>query len=182
MNYVAAFLTVLACVSPTQLALQEAPALAPGARVRVWTMEIEKVVGVVQEVTSETLVLNVDDRDRQMFIPLASLTRIETSGGRVPRGQAAWKAAKWGALFGAVPGAISLGLQHEQVGENGSSVAKAMALGAFSGGLFGGIIGAAIGAIRPGEDWQEAVLPSVQLASTGKGSFREVSFAVSVVF
>lgn len=182
MECLAILLTVLACVSPTELALQEAPAIGPGARVRVWTMELEKVVGVVQEVTSVTLVLNVDDGARRMSIPLASLTRIETSGGRVPRGQAAWKAARWGALFGAVPGAISLGLQHEQVGESGSSVPGAVALGAFAGGLFGGMIGAAIGAIRPGERWQEAVLPSVQLVRTRQGSFREVSFAVSVVF
>ena len=54
---------------------------------------------------------------RSLSVPFVELTKIEVSRSR---GQAAWTKAKWGALIGAVPGAISLGLQHEQVGENGS--------------------------------------------------------------
>ena len=64
---------------------------------------------------------------RSLSVPFVELTKIEVSRGRRSRGQAAWTKAKWGALIGAVPGAISLGLQHEQVGENGSSVAEAVA-------------------------------------------------------
>ncbi len=87
-------------------------------------------------------------------MPLVELTKIEVSRGRRSRAQGAWTKAKWGALIGAVPGAISLGFGHEQIGENGSSVGKAAALGAWSGGLFGGLIGAAIGALNPGDDWE----------------------------
>jgi hypothetical protein len=81
------------------------------------------------------------------------LTRIEISRGFLSRKESAWKYAKWGVVIGAVPGAISLGLQHEEVG-GGSSVAKATALGAWFGALFGGLIGAAIGAGRRGEKWE----------------------------
>jgi hypothetical protein len=42
-------------------------------------------------------------------------------------------------------------LQHDEIGENGSSVGHAAALGAWSGGLFGGLIGAGVGAARAGE-------------------------------
>jgi hypothetical protein len=69
------------------------------------------------------------------------------------RKHSAWKRARWGAVIGAVPGAISLGLQHEHVG-GGSSVAKAAALGVWSGGLFGGFVGAVVGAAHPGENWE----------------------------
>jgi hypothetical protein len=51
-------------------------------------------------------------------------------------------------------GAISLGLQHDQVGDGSSVVGSAVALGAWSGMLFGGLIGAAIGAGHSGERWE----------------------------
>ena len=86
-------------------------------------------------------------------MPVATLTSIEISRGLLSRKNSAWKRAKWGALIGAVPGAISLGLQHEEVG-GGTSVAQAAALGAWSGGLFGGLVGAVVGAAHPGENWE----------------------------
>ena len=78
---------------------------------------------------------------------------MDVSRGQESRKRSAWSRAKWGIVIGAVPGAVSLGLQHEEVG-GGSSVGKAAALGAWSGGLFGGLIGAAIGAARPPENWE----------------------------
>ena len=86
-------------------------------------------------------------------MPVATLSRIEISRGIRSRKTSAWRHGKWGAVIGAVPGAISLALQHEEVG-GGASAAKAAALGAWSGGLFGGVIGAVVGALRPGENWE----------------------------
>ena len=87
-----------------------------------------------------------------MSIPVALLTRLEISRGFMSRRESAWRHALWGAAIGAVPGAVSLGLQHEQVG-GGSSAARAAVLGAWSGGLFGGLIGTVIGARHPSEKW-----------------------------
>jgi hypothetical protein len=83
--------------------------------------------------------------------------------------------AKWGALIGAVSGAILLGLQHEQV-DDASSAGKAAALGAWSGGLFGGLIGAVVGAVHPREQWERIQLAQAQAPTAGDVS-REVRSA-----
>ena len=143
---------LLICLLSTQLAAQEVPGLTVGAKVRVWTTDIRKMSGRVEALTKDSIVLQPEGR-ASISIPVAVLTRVEISRGFLSRKESAWKYAKWGAVIGAVPGAISLGLQHEEVG-GGSSVAKATALGAWSGALFGGLIGAAIGAGRQGEKWE----------------------------
>jgi hypothetical protein len=145
-------LIVVVCLWPGQLSAQ-APAIDVGARVRVSTSEMRNVTGRVEASTSDTLVLQPDGKTASVSLPVATLISIEISRGARSRTESAWKRARWGALIGAVPGAISLGLQREQVGE-GSSVAKAAALGAWSGGLFGGLVGAVVGAAHPGENWE----------------------------
>lgn len=112
------------------------------------------VTGRVEALTGDALVLRSDGQTTSRRIPLASLTRVDISRGQQSRKSAAWSRAKWGIIIGAVPGAISLGLQHEQVGEHGSSTGKAAALGAWSGGLFGGLIGGLVGAAHPSENWE----------------------------
>jgi len=144
---------LIVCLLPLQLAAQTTPAIDAGARIRVWTPEMRKVTGRVEARTSDTLVLQPDGQTISISIPLVSLIRIEISRGLQSPKSSAWRHAKWGALIGAVPGAVSLALQHEQVG-GGSSVGKAAALGAWSGGLFGGLIGAAFGAAHRGEKWE----------------------------
>jgi hypothetical protein len=146
-------LIIIVCLLPVPFSAQATPAIDVGARIRVWTSEMRKVTGRVEALTSDTLVLQPDSQTAPVSLPVATLIRIEISRGLLSRKNSAWKHAKWGAVIGAVPGAISLGLQHEQVG-GGSSVAKATALGAWSGGLFGGLIGTVVGAMRPGENWE----------------------------
>jgi hypothetical protein len=144
---------VVRCLWPILLVAQGAPAIDAGARVRVWTSELRGVTGRVERSTPETLVLRPEGQTASLSIPVAILVRMDVSRGQESRRSSAWKRAKWGIVIGGVPGAVSLGLQHEQVG-GGSSVGKAAALGAWSGGLFGGLIGAAIGAANPGESWE----------------------------
>jgi len=146
-------LLVMVFLMSVQLSAQATSAIDAGARIRVWTPEIRKITGRVEALSSDTLVLRPDGRTAAVSIPVSTLIRIEISRGMGSRRKSAWKHAAWGAVIGAVPGAISLGLQHEQVG-GGTSAAKAAALGAWSGGLFGGLIGSAIGALRPGENWE----------------------------
>jgi hypothetical protein len=144
---------VLVGLLPAQPIAQATPAIDVGARIRVWTPETGKVTGRATAVSADALVLQRDGKTTGVTIPLGTFVRIEVNRGSLSRKKSAWRHAKWGALIGAVPGAISLGLQHEQVG-GGSSAAKAAALGAWSGGLFGALIGGAIGAARPGEKWE----------------------------
>jgi hypothetical protein len=137
-------------VQPTA---QATPAIDVGARIRVWTPEMGNVTGRARASTADTLVLQPDGGTTTVSIPLTTFVRIEINRGSQSRMNSAWRHAKWGALIGAVPGAISLGLQHEQVG-GGSSAAKAALLGAWSGGLFGALIGGVVGAVNPGQDWE----------------------------
>ena len=146
-------LSVIVCLLHVQLAAQATPAVDVGARIRVSTTEVRELTGRVEALTSDTLVLRPDGQAAAVTIPVATFIRIDISRGILSRKKSAWRFAKWGALIGAVPGVISLGLQHEQVG-GGSSVAKAAALGAWSGGLFGGLIGAVVGAMHQGENWE----------------------------
>lgn len=147
-----------------------------GQRVRLTTTAGDRLTGRVGEKTSDAIVIELDDDGGSRSIPLVDAASLE-NGHPLSRSKAAWSKAKWGALIGAVPGAISLGVQHEQVGEDGSSVAGAAALGAWSGGLLGGLVGAAIGALNPGEEWVK-VNPRVQLGGKDPG----VSLLVTLEF
>jgi hypothetical protein len=84
-----------------------------------------------------------------------SVQRLEVSRGGKSKGAGAAKGALWGAIIAGAAGAILAALQHDQIGEDGSSVGEAAALGAWSGGLFGGLIGAGVGAARAGEHWEQ---------------------------
>lgn len=178
MRYAALAFLALACF-PHRTFADESDVDA-GDRVRVSTRSIDKKAGVVESATADTLVIRFDGTLAAFSVPVADLTRIEISDGPRSRCAAAWSKAKWGVLIGAVPGAISLALQHEQVGEDGSTPGEAAFLGAWSGALFGGLIGAAIGARNPGEAWEKVTLtPALELGSGGKGGF---SIRVSVGF
>ena len=144
-----------------------------GERVRITTSTGNRWMGRVTEETSDAIVVELDGEGGSRSIPLVEVAGIEHLRPR-SRSEAAWSRAKWGALLGAVPGAISLGLQHEQVGEDGTSVGGAAALGAWSGGLLGGLIGAAVGALNPGEEWVTI--------STGLRTGRDAGFSLSVTF
>lgn len=119
-------------------------------RVRVTLVTDARMVGRVSSVTSNDFQIAGDD-GRTHSANRNELKRIEVSRGRTSK----WKKyALRGAIISGVIGAISLGLQHDTVGENGSSVGEAVALGVWSGGLFGGLIGGAIGAAKSADRWE----------------------------
>ena len=136
------------------LAAQSKLPVAIDQRVRLWTEAAEAVTGRVVAVTPETLQVAQDGRD-PVTVAVATVRRVEVSRGGSSKGAGARKGALWGAIIAGTIGAISLGLQHDTVGEDGSSVGEAVALGLWSGGLFGGLIGAGIGAARAGETWDQ---------------------------
>jgi hypothetical protein len=143
---------LIAALASVPLAAQPPADLVAGSRVRVSVADGRRLTGRVEQVTSDRLVL-LPDGQAAVSIPMADVNRVDVSHGSQSRGRSAWRYAKWGAAIGAASGAISLGLQHDQVGD-GSSVGSAVALGAWSGMLFGGLIGAAVGASRAGEQWE----------------------------
>jgi hypothetical protein len=127
---------------------QPSTRISSGQRVRIITDSGEHV-GTVAAVTTDNVRLS--DASRETTIAFAGVRRIDVSAGR----ESKWKKyALRGAIISGAIGAISLGLQHDTVGENGSSVGTAAALGVWSGGLFGGLIGGAIGATKSADHWQ----------------------------
>ena len=144
---------IVVSFAPATPAAQAADRFTTGDRVRVWMSE-RTVTGRVSATAADRIELQPDSGEPALSIPLATVSKVEISRGRASRGQGARAGAKWGALLGGGLGAVSLGIQHQQVGDGGSSVGKAAALGAFSGGLFGGLIGAGIGAARGGDRWE----------------------------
>ena len=144
---------VLSGLAPPASAQSSLP-IAVDQRVRLWTDAADAVTGRVTAVTPSTTQVAVDGRDA-VTIATTAVRRVEISRGRTSRGAAFRKGAIRGAIIMGALGAISLGLQHEQVGEEGSSVGEAVALGVWSGGLFGGLIGGAIGAARAGDRWEQ---------------------------
>jgi hypothetical protein len=151
---------------PPVLTVADEQEFEGGKRVRVTTTAGERLTGRMGERTSDALVIDLDDDGGTRSIPLVDVTTLET-GRPQSRCQSAWSKAKWWALIGAASG-LTLGFQHEQVGEDGSSFAEAAALGAWSGGLFGGLIGAWIGAANPGEEWV-TVSPQVHIGGRDPG-------------
>ena len=137
--------------STVAVAAQPATRISTGQRVRI-TNETGQLIGTVISVTPDNV--RITDGAQERTIALAGVRRIDVSTGTTSKGAGAKKGAiRWGLIMAAI-GAVSLGLQHDDVGEDGSSAGEAVALGAFSGALFGGLIGAGIGAARAGEKWE----------------------------
>jgi hypothetical protein len=144
------FVVGICGLSATVLA-QAALPIAVDQRVRVWTAAPAAVTGRVVSINAGGFEVSEDGR-APVMIARATVQRIEVSRGRESRFK---KYAIRGAIISGLLGAISLGLQHETVGDEGSSAGKAAALGAFSGGLFGGLIGGAIGAAKSADRWEQ---------------------------
>ena len=142
-----------ACALSSTAWAQAALPIAVDQRVRVWTASSTAISGRVTSIDADGF--EVSEGGAPVRVARASVQRIDVSRGGRSKGAGAKKGAIWGAAIAGALGAISLGFQHDTVGEDGSSVGKAAALGAWSGGLFGGLIGAGIGAARAGERWEQ---------------------------
>ncbi len=139
-----------ACGLAVPVMAQSSLPLSVDQRVRIETTG-STVTGRVLAVSPDNLRLAVDGQD-QVTIATPTVRRVDVSRGT---GRKTTQYAIRGAVIAGAIGAISLGLQHESVGESGSSVPKAAALGAWYGGLFGGLIGAGIGASRRADRWEQ---------------------------
>ena len=137
------------CILSTTAWTQAALPIAVDQRVRVTTADGTHI-GRVIAIAADSVRLSIDDQS-PVSIDRPSIRSIEVSRDRESKTK---KYAIRGAIIAGLIGAISLGLQHESVGEDGSSAGKAAALGAFSGGLFGGLIGGAIGAAKSADRWE----------------------------
>ena len=150
---VCALIGAVAC-TPLPCAAQSALPIAVDQRVRLWTDAADAVVGRVAAVTPQSVQIAAAGVD-PITVATPAVRRVEVSRGTTSRGAGFRKGALRGALILGAIGAVLSALQHEQIGDDGATVAEAAALGLWSGGLFGGLIGGAIGASRAGERWEQ---------------------------
>ena len=145
---------VAICGVPLFAAAQTALPISVDQRVRVWTSAPEAIIGRVASVSADGFEVS-NESGAPLRVARPTVKRIEVSRGVTSKGAGATKGAIWGAIVLGAAGAVLAGLQHDEIGESGSSVGHAAALGAWSGGLFGGLIGAGVGAARAGERWEQ---------------------------
>ena len=148
-----ALIVAVAC-TPLPCAAQSSLPITADQRVRLWTDAADAVVGTVAAVTPQSVQISLGGVD-PITVATTAVRRVEVSRGQTSRGAGFGKGALRGALILGAIGAVLSALQHEQIGDDGATVAEAAALGVWSGGLFGGLIGGAIGASRAGERWEQ---------------------------
>jgi hypothetical protein len=133
--------------SPGELRGQEEE-VAPGKRIRVTPVRGSRFMAVVRSLSPESLVVAGPEAAAERRLALANLSRLEVSAGR---SHAPWRGAAFGALGGAVVGAL-LGLTGDSVifetCRRGCKVGFASVVGGIGGVFLGGALGAAIGRER----------------------------------
>jgi hypothetical protein len=123
--------------------------LTPGMRVRILAPEASpsKIIGIIEQVTDDSVTLDVPGRNGPVSILREKIARLDVSGGPRSRGVDAAIGAGIGAGIGAAGCALS----------GGSGRGHIVSAGAVAGAcaLFGAGLGALIGvAIPPGEHWK----------------------------
>jgi hypothetical protein len=124
--------------------------LAPGMRVRILAPDISphKVIGTIDQVSDESMTLEVRGRSGPVSVPREKILRLDVSDGSRSRGVDAAIGAGIGAGVGAAGGALAGGSGHGHLVSSGEVAAVCAVLG----GALGALIGAAI---PPGEHWKE---------------------------
>ena len=139
-----------------------------GSRVRITapTVRRDRFVGRIDSLNAERVVLDTTgerhrfgfemgpvlvDTYRRASVQRSAIERLEISGGRTVR-----SATVRGALWGAIAGALIVGVGNlPQVNASFDDFVKYAPIGAVLGGVVGGVVGYALG----GERWLPARLP-----------------------
>lgn len=119
------------------LIAQEGPQIVPGTRIRVTapTVASDRLVGTAMSLDVDTLVMKAEDWAAPLTVPIASVTRLDVSRGKVSRGKNALKGAGIGLLVGGAGGyVVEASVEGDQ--------AIAPIVGAIGGAVNGSLIGA----------------------------------------
>ncbi len=132
-------LVVLGVVQATPVLAQDAPAPAPGTRVRVTAPAVEDrpITGVFRRAGTDTLWL--DRKGIELAIPRAQIERFQVSRGR----RSHWLTGAFvGGLVGAGAGAVYASLYPGDLCSNCSEIftAAGFGIGAAAGGIIGALI------------------------------------------
>jgi hypothetical protein len=124
--------------------------LTPGMRVRILTPDVSpsKVIGTVEQVSGDSVTLDVPGRNEPVSILREKIARLDVSEGPRSRGVDAAIGAGIGAVVGAAGGALANSSGRGHIVSGGEVAGVCALLGAGVGALIGV-------AIPPGEHWKE---------------------------
>ena len=158
------FLGALLLAPLADLAAQETPSLAPGARVRVTTSTLNRITwsqnemikeGTLVTLYADTLMLRAKGKSAPLAIPLAHVTRLDVSRGGASRLESVSKGALIG-LFAC--GALAALFVYKLTEGQG------IFYGFLMGSVPGAAIGGGIGALMPGERWERVPLERIRVS------------------
>lgn len=174
---------MMAAILTGSLPAQEV-VVSPGQRVKVNSPEAQGTF-VVQSAGADTLVLTAPNGSETRAVPIASISRLEVSGGERSRMSGFGRGAGFGFLIGAGVGGMwgFADGDDECSGDNWclfqmSAGEKALLGGVVIGGL-GGVIGGLFGVANPGERWQRVPVRRVAAGPAPGGGF---TASVSLAF
>jgi hypothetical protein len=121
-------------------------------RVRLGRAREQSIIGTIEAVRADTLLLLVQPGAASLRIPRAAIRSVYLSGGRPPR----WRAALDGALMPALVAAALSAAGASIHRREGDPSPSEMAL---SSAVWAGASGAVLGAWRPKERWRPVVAP-----------------------
>lgn len=134
-----------------------------------------QIVGTVVAINADTIILKRTSQFSPLAIPLAAMTNLEVSRGRIPRRKNSLKGGGYGLLagiaFGGMFGAMN-------TGTDASDEAYVLAGAAFFGSV-GLVTGGVIGAVSGNERWEQVTLKRSCLGLAPGG---EAGLALSTVF
>lgn len=133
------------------------------------------IVGTVVTLNADTIVLRHESQTSALAVPLAAVTKLEVSGGRIPRGKNGLKGAGLGLFAGITIGGI---LGAANTGTDATSKVYVMAGAAFFG-TTGLVTGGIIGAVSGNERWEQVPLKRLRLGLAPGG---EAGLGLSTVF
>jgi hypothetical protein len=161
---------LLLAAATTDLRAQQVPVreVFVGMRVRIFapSLRSDRYVGRVDSLDAVNMVMDTTgarrrlgfdtgpvlvEEYRHVHVQLASIERIEASGGRTAK-----KSTIKGLLVGAIGGGLLWGLGNlPEVNPSAADFFKEMPIGVVVGGLIGGVVGFSLG----GERWLPARIP-----------------------
>jgi hypothetical protein len=166
MRYCLALITLF-LVLPTRADAQGPVQIFPGDRVRLTAPDCQLEQQPATFVAFEDDIVSATAGERTIQCPFGALTKLEVSLGDRIWHRDAVRGMKYGALFGLAGGVAIMA----SAGREDDSAAVDAMLVVAGAGAVGFLVGAGISAMKEGEEWLEAPLPSPRpsVALMGRG-------------
>ena len=171
---------VLLLALPAPVPAQESGVVQTGSRVRVWhscseeydagarteRVHCEQETGTVSLLTSDSLVLQVDEQGTEQSLALATVSRLQLSRGR---GGAGARGALYGGLAGVFVGSLAGLAVCSSVEDSNNSPGACAVGGALAVSIPGALVGLMIGHSVGKEEWVDVPIEGIAVSVSSAG-------------